>query len=369
MKIRTYNVQSLGGYMDCVGSIAQACKDEERNEEPPVLWFRGHDQAAYFLLPALYRNINEEKLYITEGSEAGYTKLHYAGDVRTQHYMAKNTHLLQEKPSSKLEWLEVMQHHEVKTRLLDWSESAVHSLLFALECFFDGKRYSNEKRRAVTPCVWVLNPKKLNKTIFELIFDEMSREKSSGLYQQLEGEFSLKESDCIKGIFCGPGEFSEHMETMATKHIDYIVNLSKITEEMLREEENVRRFLSTGRGINPYYYVISRIYADGLVLKNRLLPPLAIVNAYHSERVKAQKGVFTVFPHYMAHEGDKELRDFQIIPEAMEHNDAARKCLYKINLSSPQKIAYELMACGVNTSWLYPEMPIIANEIENRRVL
>ena len=58
-----------------------------------------------------------------------------------------------------------------------------------------------------------------------------------------------------------------------------------------------------------------------------------------------------------------------ITPEAMEHNEIAQKCLHKIFLSSPQKIAYELLACGINTSWLYPEMPIIANEIENREIL
>ena len=104
------------------------------------------------------------------------------------------------------------------------------------------------------------------------------------------------------------------------------------------------------------------------MVNERKLPPLAIVNAYHSERIRAQRGVFTVFPYYQDHQSDQEVRKMGINPDAMDHNEIAQKCLSRITLYSPQKIAYELMAAGINTSWLYPKMPIIANEIENRKV-
>ena len=126
--------------------------------------------------------------------------------------------------------------------------------------------------------------------------------------------------------------------------------------------------LREGEGINPYYYAIYKIYSDGILVNERKLPPLAIVNAYHSERIRAQRGVFTVFPYYQDHQSDQEVRKMGINPDAMDHNEIAQKCLSRITLYSPQKIAYELMAAGINTSWLYPEMPIIANEIENRKV-
>lgn len=70
------------------------------------------------------------------------------------------------------EWLEVMQHHGVKTRAMDWSESAIHSLMFALEPFFDDKKYRDEERRNTVPCVWILEPGMLNKNIFKCLLDK-----------------------------------------------------------------------------------------------------------------------------------------------------------------------------------------------------
>ena len=93
------------------------------------------------------------------------------------------------------------------------------------------------------------------------------------------------------------------------------------------------------RKINPYYYAIARIYSDGLGLSKSKLPPLAIVNPYHSERIKAQKGVFTVFPYYREQEGDRTIREMGINPGAMDSNKIARECLFKIDLHSPQEIA------------------------------
>ena len=368
MKINTIKVGSLGEYIDAIAEIAREYAMDNWKTNPPVLWFRGQNKGTYSLLPSLYRNgLQPEQ---TSG-EKEYTQLHYAEDIRIQHYMAKNFHLLRSQPSAKIEWLEVMQHHGIKTRLLDWSESAIHSLLFALECFFDGKAYSAEFRRQSMPCVWVLNPGRLNKMIFEEIRDEVTVKdntsdiaagctgvRDTSLRGQIIKQYGSMETD-VTEWFTKYGRFEEYMETKGTQHIDYIVNLSKLNEAVLRE----------GEGINPYYYAIYKIYSDGILVNERKLPPLAIVNAYHSERIRAQRGVFTVFPYYQDHQSDQEVRKMGINPDAMDHNEIAQKCLSRITLYSPQKIAYELMAAGINTSWLYPEMPIIANEIENRRVL
>jgi len=43
-------------------------------------------------------------------------------------------------------------------------------------------------------------------------------------------------------------------------------------------------------------------------------------------------------------------------------------CLYNILLCEPDKIAFEIMNAGMNVTWLYPEMPVVANVIEQRKI-
>ena len=56
-------------------------------------------------------------------------------------------------------------------------------------------------------------------------------------------------------------------------------------------------------------------------------------------------------------------------PDSMENMDIANNCLHKILLCDPDKIAFEVMNAGINIRWLYPEMPVVANAIENRKII
>lgn len=357
-------VNSLGDYMEYIAHFAEAdCvgKRMEIKENLPILWFRGQSNANYSLIPSLYRRKNVQ---ILKDTYTKYTRAHYAEDIRTQHYIAKNFHLLSKEPSSRVEWLEVMQHHQMYTRVLDWSESSLHSLLFALEPFFDNGKYREADRRKSLPCVWVLSPKKMNKNNLESL--EKDKELQKCLLSDLEAK--LYEKQKILDNIRKYSDFEYYAQTEDTCHIDYIFNLSSINDEVLRDRERLKELLMQGEVINPYYYLLSRVYSDGYVLPERNLAPLCVVHPYHSERIRAQRGVFTVFPFYRDQPGDSVFRELGINPDAMEQNDSARKCLRQILINDPQKVAMEMMGNGMYDSWLYPEMPVVSSEIENHMI-
>lgn len=368
MRVDTKVVTDLDGYFKAIRSIAEDRNNKgsncKRADHPRVLWFRGLSDINHSLIPSLFRK--DTRVERVKGFNTDYSSLHYAEDIFTQHYIAKNFHFFRNEPSSRVEWLEVMQHHGVYTRVLDWSESSVHSLLFSVEMFLDDDRHKGQQRDEAVPCVWVLDPAALNRKIFNYLKENLPGQEIESLLDEMS--YNLKDKKKVLSNIEKFSQFDIYGETAATEHMDYILNLSAINDEILRDRERMRQLLLDGAIINPYYYLLSRIYSDGHILNNRTLPPLAVVQPYHSERIKAQRGVFTVFPFYSEQEGDKVCREIGINPDAMDNNNAARACLHQIVIGDPRTVAYELLQNGMNISWLYPEMPVVSNEIVNHKV-
>lgn len=100
------------------------------------LWFRGQANAQWDLLPKIYRTPGES----------------YFERELIRDFKLRAISYLNDRPIDDFEWLFIMQHYGMPTRLLDWTESYLFALFFAVL----GYRDPNDA------AVWVLDPWSLN---------------------------------------------------------------------------------------------------------------------------------------------------------------------------------------------------------------
>jgi hypothetical protein len=100
------------------------------------LWFRGHSQKDWPLLPGLARK----------------KKTAQAESTLIKGFRQNAVGLLPSVPRTEWDWLFFMQHYRLPTRLLDWTESPLVALFFVVE-----------ERPKEDGAIWCLDPVALNK--------------------------------------------------------------------------------------------------------------------------------------------------------------------------------------------------------------
>lgn len=130
---KTDTIKSLDEYVTKVYDICVQWGKVDSTTHP---WFRGQDDASWDLLPRLYRS-NENPIFERE---------------MVREFTLRATPFLDKIPENEMEWLFVMQHYSLPTRLLDWTESHLVALYFAA---------LNEESNTDS-AVWILEPWSLN---------------------------------------------------------------------------------------------------------------------------------------------------------------------------------------------------------------
>jgi hypothetical protein len=135
-------VTSLAGFLEEVEAVVQRFTppDVDWYVSP---WFRGHANAGWSLEPGWYRQAPAGR----KRGDAWYSEhnLLLEFKLHAPRYLAAL-------PATDWEWLFVMQHYGLPTRLLDWTESALLGLYFAVR----------DNRQDADAGVWALNPWWLN---------------------------------------------------------------------------------------------------------------------------------------------------------------------------------------------------------------
>ncbi len=356
-KVEIRYAESLSEVYGQVEEIAEKVRNKN-GVKRPLFWFRGVSNTNHNLEPNIFRGadyiFNEKKTYSNN---------HLREDYRFQSFMSRNFDNVTERlPQSVIEWQEIMQHHFTKTRLMDWSESLTVSLGFALDAFITPDQNMETKRKqTLTPAIWILQPFDLNMEVYRSFY-KGGRFLVSNVFDDFPGK-----SDFVEDIRKELGNNERiYVNLDKERNMNVLVSLSALehlrNSYRGRETDAIKNF-----EINPFFYLLLRYYSDGIPVDLGQLPPLAIIHPYHSQRIKMQRGVFTVFPYYIP---DKEMKDIKKLlgkypPIAMEYMEKCIPYLYKIQITDPQRVAEELIITGAKRGGLYPDMENISKDIES----
>lgn len=128
MRYADETISSVGRMLDVLKGQAP---------DKAAIWFRGHSVERWELVPSLARKRAHLK------AEAALRK----------RFIQNAIPHLDRTPTEEWEWMFMMQHHRAPTRLLDWSESPLTALYFAVE---------DDKHLKSDGAVWCLDPVALN---------------------------------------------------------------------------------------------------------------------------------------------------------------------------------------------------------------
>ena len=353
MSIPVFRASSLSEFFSKFNDAVEVLRCHEEKvgikKDRPYVWSRGQSKSAYDLTPSILRGLKGAN------GEEKQRHLDLLEMYRPGHHDAITRHIIGSGSNNIIDRNELLQHHEIPTRYLDWTERVETSLGFALE-----PHLRNEKKVweiTDTPTVWILSPSLLNYNVFKLIAGNFTKDDYRGLlceFPSHSGDIAEK----LKGLMENyDAAFEKWMYIDDYKYTN-ILSLSAIADYRISAGSQLSEMLKVGE-FNPFFYIALRIYGDRIKVSRDTslpplppLPPIATLQPANSDRIVAQRGTFTVFPANAAAPA------LNLLPQCQD-------CICRIELVGAPDIAKQLSTIGFRLADLYPDLDSFAKSINS----
>jgi hypothetical protein len=226
-KIKVTDVQSLKQYISLVERL--------RGKHRELLWFRGCGDASYELKPSLYRHKGSKTI---EEFMALEKKL-------VSRFQQKSIPFHSRSLTDPWDCLFLMQHYGVPTRFLDWSESPLMALFFAVTSARHNLDARGQPVFKNDASIWLLDPQLWNKRAIDLrsfTGEILTTDHANASSYKPVGDVSTMKPFPIaiygahnsqrivaqRGVFVCFGKDTYPMETLYEKHKFPINSLKKV---------------------------------------------------------------------------------------------------------------------------------------------
>jgi hypothetical protein len=294
----------------------------------PELWFRGHSSERFALLPSVFRQGPNWGRVI---DEAGLFRdfIREFAEMRTEH-------------RSEFEWLTLMQHYSIPTRLLDWTASFLVALYFAVS-----------ERIDEDGTVYILNPAYLWVESTNVLTPLLTAQIESHNWQSLVLRLAAASRQLFPGAVSLNGIDCAAVESDPFQQVDAMGRPHEIQSLSHRRKTSRYRNAVTGMISDELDEDLTRHLSTVIALRPPKLNP----------RLIAQHGMFTFH-------GGKLLEGRQAIPamplEQISESDSL--AALAVPAGAKRALIQELRRSGIYEAVLFPEMEYRAREICAQRV-
>lgn len=277
---------------------------------PFGIWFRGLADADWELTPGIFRQSSD--IYIEETSMFHHFQLRVSEHRQTY--------------KSTFDWLCLMQHYDLPTRLLDWTESVMVAMFFAVH---DTKHHDREGK------LCVLNSRRLNQ-----LTTHHSRE-------------------CQANI-CTPTAFDSivRAQLAATRNLNrFKGSMPRLLAKANRNRPEVRK-------------IVKEIEEWESATRDWLSSPVAVFPNRLNGRMILQSSMFTIHggKWQRTYESDTDLprpRSLERINDSVGAEQQFLK-VYRIPADCKPKIRKDLVTLGIHSGSLFPEVDKQASYIHEQ---